>query len=119
MRLSVCLVLLTVGPVWAQSTPQTAVPVGTVIAERQSVTRMLEFVGRVEAVNRVEIRARVKGYLEAVLFKEGDVVKEGNPLYQIEKGLFEADVQKAQGELDKQIGEDSHRHTVAARAGIA
>jgi membrane fusion protein, multidrug efflux system len=31
-------------------------------------------VGRVEAINRVEIRARVKGYLEAVLFKEGDLV---------------------------------------------
>jgi membrane fusion protein (multidrug efflux system) len=59
----------------------------------------MDFVGRVEAINRVEIRARVKGYLEAVLFKEGDLVKEGAPLYRIEKGLFEAAVEQAQGAL--------------------
>ena len=39
-----------------------------------------------EAVNRVQIVARVKGYLEDVRFTEGDVVKEGAPLYRIEKG---------------------------------
>lgn len=103
MRLSVCLVLLTfelVGPASAQET-QTAIPVGTVIAARQPITRTSDFVGRVEAVNRVEVRARVKGYLDAVLFKEGDVVNEGSPLYQIEKGLFEADVQKAEGALER------------------
>jgi membrane fusion protein, multidrug efflux system len=57
-------------------------------------------VGRVEAINRVDIRARVKGYLEAVLFKEGDLVKEGTLLYRIEKGLFQAAVEQAQGTLE-------------------
>ena len=59
------------------------------------------FVGRIEAINRVEVRARVKGYLEAVLFKEGDLVKEGQPLYRIEKGLFEAAVEQAAGALER------------------
>jgi membrane fusion protein (multidrug efflux system) len=75
------------------------VPVGTVTAERKAISKSLEFVGRVEAVNRVEIKARVKGFLEEVLFKEGDLIEEGAPLYQIEKALFEADVQKAEGDL--------------------
>jgi membrane fusion protein (multidrug efflux system) len=74
--------------------------VSTVSAEKRPISKALDFVGRVEAINRVEIRARVKGYLEAVLFKEGDLIKEGAPLYRIEKGLFEAAVGQAQGALD-------------------
>jgi membrane fusion protein (multidrug efflux system) len=81
-----------------QGAPYT-IPVGTVMAQRQPISKALDFVGRVEAINRVEIRARVKGYLEAVLFKEGDLVKEGDPLYRIEKGLFQAAVEQAQGAL--------------------
>jgi multidrug efflux pump subunit AcrA (membrane-fusion protein) len=52
-----------------------AVPVGVVTAEKKPVPKALDFVGRVEAVNRVEVRARVTGYLEGVLFKEGDLVQ--------------------------------------------
>ena len=74
-----------------------AIPVGTIVAERRPVEKTLEFVGRVEAVNRVEVRARVTGFLEAMRFKEGDVVKAGAPLYSIERGLFEANVQQAEG----------------------
>jgi membrane fusion protein (multidrug efflux system) len=51
-------------------------------------------------MNRVEIRARVKGYLDAVLFKEGELVQEGAPLYRIEKGLFQAAVEQAEGALE-------------------
>ena len=76
-----------------------AVAVGTVPAERKPVTRTADYVGRVLAVNAVEIRARVTGYLDEVQFKEGDPVKEGQPLYQIEKGLFQAAVEQAQGTL--------------------
>jgi membrane fusion protein (multidrug efflux system) len=43
----------------------------------------------------------VKGYLEEILFKDGDLVKEGTPLYRIEKGLFRADVEQAQGALER------------------
>ena len=61
-------------PVAAQTKP--AASVGTVAAERRAVAQKTEFVGRVEAVERVELRARVTGFLQEVLFKEGDEVKE-------------------------------------------
>jgi membrane fusion protein, multidrug efflux system len=85
----------------AQQNPPTAIAVGTVAAERQAIARSGVFVGRVEAVQRVEVRARVTGYLEEVLFKEGDLIKEGTPLYRIEKGLFEAAVTAAEAAIER------------------
>lgn len=104
MRLAVCAALLICcSPITlrAQSAQPAAVPVGTVVAERKPIARTAEFVGRVEAIQRVEVRARVKGFLDKVLFKEGDTVKAGAPLYTIEKGLFQADVQQAEGSLQR------------------
>jgi membrane fusion protein (multidrug efflux system) len=88
-------------PVAAQQAQPGTVPVGTVYAERQSISNIRDFVGRVEATGRVDIRARVQGYLEQVLFKEGDIVKKGDQLYQIEKGLFQAAVEAAKGALER------------------
>lgn len=78
---------------------QQAVPVGTVIAAKQPVNQAVAFVGRVEAIDRVDIRARVSGYLDAVLFKEGEAVKEGDKLFQIAPAPFQAAVQEARGAL--------------------
>jgi membrane fusion protein (multidrug efflux system) len=86
-------------PASAQLTQPATIPVGVVKAEHRPVEKTFDFVGRVEAVNRVEIRARVQGFLEAVLFKEGDLIKEGDPLYRIEKGMFQAAVEQAEGAL--------------------
>src|SRR4029078_13517270 len=60
-------------------------PVGVAIPDKRPIARTIDFVGRVEAINRVDVRARVKGSLDAVLFKEGALVNEGAPLYPIEK----------------------------------
>ena len=87
-------------PAAAQQQPPT-VPVGTVYAEKQQIAQTRDFVGRVDAINKVEVRARVQGYLEDVLFKEGDAVKTGAPLYHIEKGLFQAAVEQARGALER------------------
>ncbi len=92
--------LLSLTPVAAQQRSGTAVPVTTVIAESQPVSKIKDFVGRIEAVERVDVRARVTGYLEAILFKEGEFVKEGQPLYRIEPDLFKAAMEQAQGALD-------------------
>jgi len=94
----VILLCALVAPVNAQ---QQAVPVGTVYAERKPIAQTRDFVGRVEAIDRVLVQARVKGYLEAVRFKEGDLVKKGDPLYEIEKGPFQAAVEQAQGALER------------------
>src|SRR5215510_15080942 len=104
MRLAVCATIFMCGLGVAASAQQpqpTTVPVGTVVAERKPITKTLDFVGRVEAINRVEVRARVTGYLEAVLFKEGDLVQEGAPLYRIERDQFQAAVEQAQGALER------------------
>jgi len=91
-------------PALAQQTPPAAPPavaVGVVAAEKKAINQQADFVGRVTAVERVEIKARIEGYLEEVLFKEGDLIKAGAPLYRIEKGTYEAAVQQAQGELER------------------
>ena len=88
-------------PAAAQQAQSAAIPVGTVYAERQPISNIRDFVGRVEATDRVDVRARVQGYLEQVLFKEGDIVKKGDQLYQIEKGLFQAAVEAAKGALER------------------
>ncbi len=84
----------------AQQPEPAAVPVGTVTAERKPIARTADFVGRIQAIERVDIQARITGFLEQVLFKEGDVVKDGQPLYRIEKDLFKATVEQAQGALE-------------------
>src|SRR6478752_3919503 len=58
----------------AQQQPPTTVAVGVVKAERRPIAKAGDFVGRVEAISRVEIRARIAGFLEKVL--EGDLIKE-------------------------------------------
>jgi hypothetical protein len=58
-------------PAYGQQKAPDAVAVSTVIVERKPIEKSLDFVGRVEATDHVEIKARVTGYLEAVHFKEG------------------------------------------------
>ncbi|WP_436092933.1 efflux RND transporter periplasmic adaptor subunit [Bosea sp. LjRoot237] len=88
----------------AQQPAPAAVPVGTVTAEKRAITQSADFVGRIEAVNRVDVRARVTGYLENVLFKDGATVNEGTPLFRIERAPFEAAVEQAQGALERAQG---------------
>jgi membrane fusion protein, multidrug efflux system len=88
-------------PAYGQQAAPPAVPVGVVQAERKPISKTDDFVGRVEAINRVQIMARVKGFLEDVKFKEGDLIKGGAPLYKIEPGLFQAAVEQAQGALER------------------
>jgi len=103
MRFAVCaaaIVFAGIVPASAQQPAPAAVPVSTVLAAKKPITKTADFVGRVDAISRVEIKARVQGYLEEVQFTEGAIVKEGAPLYQIEKGLFQAAVEEAQGKLE-------------------
>ncbi len=84
------------GPAGAQ---QAAPSVGTVYAARKPISKSMDFVGRVQAIDRVEIRARVTGYLEKMFFKEGDSVKKGDRLYLIEQGQYQAAVEKSEADL--------------------
>ena len=101
MRRTLCIAFIAFAlsyPAIAQQ-PTAAVPVGVVRAERKPIAKAGDFVGRVDAISRVEIRARVT--LDEVRFKEGDLITEGTPLYRIEKGPFQAQVELAEAALER------------------
>jgi membrane fusion protein (multidrug efflux system) len=98
-RHAIALLCLVATAPQASAQQPAAIQVGTLAAELRPITAAVEFVGRMQALGRVDIRARVTGFLQEVLFKEGDVVKEGDVLYRIEQDSFQAAVQQAQGAL--------------------
>jgi RND family efflux transporter MFP subunit len=67
----------------------------------QEVVDYEEFTGRTDAVSTVDVRARVSGYLTQVNFKDGDVVKQGELLYQIDPRPFEAALAQAKGQVER------------------
>lgn len=78
--------------------PPTAVFVARV--ERQAISRGADFIGRVEAIDRVDILARVTGFLQARHFNEGDSVKAGQLLFTLEQPPFAAEVALRRAQLD-------------------
>jgi len=81
----------------AQTAPSGPPPVGVITVERRSMTDTYEFNGRIQAINSVNIVARVTAFLEQRLFTEGTDVKKGDLLYTLERPPYQAtvDVQKA------------------------
>ena len=67
----------------------------------QDVTEWDEFTGRLEAVNSVSVRPRVSGYVSAVRFEEGAIVRRGDPLFLIDPRPFEAEVDRLRAELNR------------------
>jgi len=58
-----------------------------------------EFTGRLEAVHAIDVRPRVSGYLQSVHFNEGEIVRAGDLLFQIDPRPFQAEVDRLKGEL--------------------
>ncbi|HEV2566536.1 MAG TPA: efflux RND transporter periplasmic adaptor subunit [Microvirga sp.] len=73
--------------------------VGVMPVPVEDVSPSSEFVGRVEAVNAVDIRARVEGFIEARPFAEGQTVREWQDLFLIEDGAYEAALAAARASL--------------------
>src|ERR1700719_2729128 len=80
----------------AQPAPSGPPAVGVVEAIKRPITESSEFLGRIEAVNRVNVVARVTAFLEKRLFDEGNEIKAGAQLYRLERGPFEADLASKQ-----------------------
>jgi membrane fusion protein (multidrug efflux system) len=70
-------------------------------ASTQMVSETFEFIGRTEAVNDVELRARVQGYLLERNFVEGDNIELGDILFTIESDTYESEVAAAQGNVER------------------
>src|SRR6516165_7803586 len=81
-----------IAPTRAQPAPSGPPAVGVVEATKRPITESSEFLGRVEAVNRVNVVARDTAFLEKRLFEEGAEVKQGDQRYRVEHGAFEADL---------------------------
>jgi multidrug efflux system membrane fusion protein len=80
----------------------TAPPAATVdVAEigSRAITDWQDYSGRLEAIERVEIRPQVSGILTAVHFKDGELVKKGEPLFTIDPRPFAAEVARAEAQL--------------------
>lgn len=75
-----------------------------------------EFVGRFEAISEVEVRARVGGYLETILFEDGQIVQQGDLLFTIDPRPFETALGQAQAELDSAQAELNFTRSDLARA---
>lgn len=74
--------------------PAPPVSVATVLARR--VVEQQEFSGRIEAVESAQVRARVRGTIEAVHFKPGSMVKKGDLLFVIDPREYQAEVQRSE-----------------------
>lgn len=82
-----------------QPAPAGAPAVGVVEATRRPITEASEFLGRIEAINRVNVVARVTAFLEQRLFNEGAEIKKGDELYRLERGPFEADLASKEAQV--------------------
>lgn len=86
-------------PPQQQSTAPPGVLVATV--ERQAINQGAEFIGRAEAIDKLDVRARVTGFLYARHFNEGDAVKAGDLLFTIEQAPFAAEVALRQAQVER------------------
>ncbi len=89
------------GPQATAQMPAPAVPVtaGTVVAQNMPV--YLQGIGTVQAYNMVSIKSRVDGQIVNVDFKEGQEVKQGDPLFQIDPRPYQAALEQAQATQQK------------------
>jgi multidrug efflux system membrane fusion protein len=76
-----------------------AVPASVATVEAKATTPSDEFSGRLEAIERVEIRSRVAGAVQEIHFREGALVKKDDLLVQIDPALYAAEVDRAQGQV--------------------
>lgn len=74
----------------------------------RSVTDYLELTGNTQAVMTVQLIARVEGYLEKVFFQDGQLVKNGQPLFLIQQNTYQDAIQQAEGQILLQKAQLEH-----------
>ena len=101
-------------PEAASTTPAVDVDVATVVS--QSITDWQSYSGRLEAVDKVDVRPLVPGTIVAVHFKDGALVKKGDPLFTIDPRPYVAEVDRATAQLAAAQARAGYATTDAARA---
>lgn len=93
-----------------------ASPVSVATVVQSEVTTWDEFSGRLEAVERVDIRSRVAGTVQAVHFREGALVKKGDLLLTIDPAPYAADVERAEAQVAAALARQSYAQSEYERA---
>jgi multidrug efflux system membrane fusion protein len=95
-------ILLTAVGCKKESAPQQGpLPVNVVTVIEKEVSEWDEFTGRLEAVESVEIRPRVSGYITEIHFEAGAIIKKGDLLYVIDPRPYQADFDRAAAEVER------------------
>ncbi|MDR7299535.1 multidrug efflux system membrane fusion protein [Pelomonas aquatica] len=104
----------------AQADPAAAAPPATPVSVAQVVSQDVaawnEFSGRLEAVERVDVRARVSGAVQAVHFREGSLVKAGDLLVTIDPAPYQAEVARLEAQVAAAQARVTYSQSEAARA---
>ncbi|MCP5537002.1 MAG: efflux RND transporter periplasmic adaptor subunit [Akkermansiaceae bacterium] len=78
---------------------QGLMPVPVASPVKKSVTLTEVYTGRFEATEKVEVRSRVSGYIDQIHFKEGQLIKQGEPMFSIDPSIFDADLANARARV--------------------
>lgn len=83
--------------------PQPPPPPKVTVAQpaQRTITDQLDLTGNTQAVYTVQLVARVAGYLEQVLFRDGQLVKKGQPLFVIQRNTYENNLQQAEAAIQQ------------------
>jgi multidrug efflux system membrane fusion protein len=95
-------ILVTAAGCKKKSAPEQApLPVNVITVIEKEVNEWDEFTGRLEAVESVEIRPRVSGYITEIHFEAGAIIKKGDLLYVIDPRPYQADFDRASAEFER------------------
>ena len=76
-------------------------PVSVTVVEEEPVQDWITFTGRLKSIENVEVRPRVSGYITQVQFTAGAIVKKGDPLFTIDPRPYQAEADRAAGQLEQ------------------
>ncbi len=104
--------------------PPRLVPVTAVTADRKDVPLQIKAIGNVEAYNTVAVKSQVNGEISEVFFREGQEVRTGDHLFQIDRRPFEAALRQAESSLARDRAQatnasvDAERYAALAAKGF-
>ena len=102
-------------PQTASANSRPAAPVVVAVAEQRDVPVQVTAIGNVESYQTVQIRSQVNGQIQSIFFKEGQDVRKGQLLFQLDKRPFQADLEKAVGTLQRDEAQATNSRLQAER----
>ncbi len=92
-----------------------AAPVVVAAVEYRDIPVQIQAIGNVEAYQTVQIRSQVSGQIQKIFFKEGEDVRQGQLLFQLDERPFQANLEKAIGQVKHDQAQEEHSRVQAER----